>query len=760
MLFLSSGTLAKLARHVHLSAYRRLGERVCASVERGLRFGRPLEGYAGLPGQLNAARNMIDGMDGMAIVDFRGAPVAVSGSAIHDRQFHGLSAAADAGAPEWREADGRLILALPLRNRTDRLEGYLILAADPVRVYLEMERFWKLSLGALAILTAVLAIGMSVLPAGAPGVPRGKPPISRHWLCIIAAGGGQVCYCLLLLCFFANALSDAEKTKIAITATMAVRDLERLGGKGLRPGQVRGIQSYLGDIIAGNPEILAIGLAEGNSTVTAGEPPPSTPPLESRPIVIHARHSPPEGRDIARLDFWMNPAGVRDGLRAIGMNFATTLAVTLLLLNEMTLFIISEGGRGSVRAVFCARPETGVSGAAATRMAAFAFFFAYDMPMSFVPLFTASLPGGAWPVPESIAQALPLTLEAAAVGAGTLLAGRRLFGAGLEARLRAGIAVAALGSLLSWSANSVPAFCAARLTSGFGFGIFLMSSQFASIRGEERARRLGELYSGVLSGSLCGMAGGAMAAELLGFGRIFAASAAAFLPAVLIAGRDFPPGNAVAAPIPASGRPAAISRRERPRFFLSFDFLGQVLLIALPAAMILAGLVFYSIPVLLERKGMAQGDIGRVLMLYGFGVIMGGPLLGRLADEGRNYSLWIALSGGMGALAALLVRLWPSPPGYAAAAAICGLGCAALTASGMARIAGLAAARGLAVDMAGGVYRFAERLGQMLGPVVFKFLIDRDGEEGLLWPGAIALAGAAVFFAARGNADASQGEET
>ncbi|MDR2390744.1 MAG: hypothetical protein LBE84_03575 [Planctomycetota bacterium] len=760
MLFLSSGTLAELARRVHLSAYRRLGERVRVSVERGLRFGRPLEGYAGLTGQLDNARSMAGGIDGMAVVDARGNPVAVSGTALSGERFRHLPMPGETGELEWSEAGGRLILAMPLTGRAKRLEGYLILLADQARVRMEQERFWELSLAALAALTAVLAIGLFIRASGIAGV-TGEKRFADHLrrLCLIAAGGGQILYCLLLMWFFADALSNAEKAKIAVTARTAVWDLERLAGKGLRPGQIRGIESYLGEILRDNPEILAVSLAEEGRTVTAGEPPPLAPPLESRPIGPHDQGRPPDGREAARLDFWMNPAGVRGGLWSIGRNLATALAITLLLLKEMALFAIPGGRAGFGRNALFVRTEAEDSGAGAARMVAFAFFFAYDMSMSFVPLFSASLPGGIWSLPKSVVQALPLTLEATAAGAGTLLAGYRLFGAGLMARIRVGIGAAAFGSLLSWLANSPPSFCAARLVAGFGFGMFFMSSQAALIKGEGRAGRLGDLYSGILSGSLCGMAGGAMAAELLGFGRVFAVSAAAFLPALLIAGRGLPDEGDAAASAPADTRPTAVSRRGQPHFFLSFDFLGQVAMIAVPAAMILAGLVYYSIPVLLERTGTAQGDIGRVLMLHGLGVILAGPVLGRLADAGRNYPLWIALSGGLGALAVFLVRLWPSLPAYALATAVCGLGSAMLNASGMARIAGLAAARGLAADMAGGVYRFAERLGQMLGPVVFGFLIARNAGGGLLWLGAITLAGAAIFFVAHGNASVSQSEK-
>jgi predicted MFS family arabinose efflux permease len=761
MLFLSSGTLAELARRVHLSAYRRLGERIRVSVERGLRFGRPLEGYAGLSGQLDNASGMTDGMDGMMVVDSRGNPVAVSGSTLPGGQFRHLPTTAGTGESDWSEINGRLVLAMPLTGRAKRLEGYLILVANPARVRMERERFWELSLGSLVALTAVLAIGLFIRAASTADAPgEGRLADNRRRLCLIAAGGGQILYCLLLMWFFAGALSAAEKAKIAVTARAAVWDLERLAGKGLRPAQVRGIEAYLGEILRDNPEILALGLVGDGRTATAGEP-PSAPPLESRPIIAHGLDRTPAGfePEAARLDFWMNPAGVRGGLWSIGRNLVTALAVALLLLNEMTLFVIPGGRAGFGRAALSAGVEAGDSGAGAARVAAFAFFFAYDMSMSFVPLVSSSLPGDIWFFPKSVVQALPLTLEAAATGAGTLLAGHRLFGAGMAARFRIGIGAAALGSLLSWLATSSPAFCAARLVAGFGFGMFFMSSQSTLIKGEGRAGRLGELYSGILSGSLCGMTGGAMAAELLGFGRIFAASAVAFLPALLIAGHGLDGGDAAPAPAPADGRLAAVSRRGQPRFFLSFDFLGQVALIAVPASMILAGLVFYSIPVLLERTGTAQGDIGRVMMLHGLGVILAGPVLGRLADAGRNYTLWIALAGGLGALAVIMVRLWPSLPGYALATTVCGLGSAMLIASGMARIAGLAAAKGLAAGMAGGVYRFAERLGQMLGPLAFGFLLGRNGGVGLLWLGALALAGATVFFVARGNVAVAQGEK-
>ncbi|MCC8189450.1 MAG: hypothetical protein LIP77_02270, partial [Planctomycetes bacterium] len=530
MLFLSSGALAKLVRGVHLSAYRRVGEGLRVSLERGLRFGRPLTGYAGLGAQVDNARRPADGLTGLAVVDTAGHPIAVS---IADDQW-AWPAVTDIPGGDWRETPSGWVCSLPLIGRDGRPEGFLVLAADPVRIRREQARFWRISLGLLAALAAVAALGMSGWAAALRDATGAAA--ARRWyrLCLLFAGGGQVVFCLPLLWLFAGALSEAEAAKIAITARTLVWDVERLLDKGVRLDQVRGLHAHLETMVHDNPEILGLRLGENGRIIARAGLAPPVPPAESRSVLRYWPDAHTPWREAARLEVWMDPAGVRAALWQVGKNLITALLVSLLFLNETARCLTLAGPVSPAPPAPPASPEAAGGGrlAGILRLQAFAFFIAYDLSMSFVPLHAASLPSNLSRLAPGVVAALPLTMEAALVGAGMLVAGRRSRGGG-RGRLLLGGAAALLGSLLSWQSGDVAAFCLARGVAGFGFGLFLMAAQLALLGGG-RAAPLGELYAGVLAGSLCGLAGGAMVAELAGYGRVFLVSAAAFVPVLLL----------------------------------------------------------------------------------------------------------------------------------------------------------------------------------------------------------------------------------
>lgn len=79
-ILLSGSTLSNLSRQTRLSAYRGVGERLRLSIERGLRFGRPLNGYAGLKEQLENAMTLAPGLAGLAVVDKGGKRLYGAGS--------------------------------------------------------------------------------------------------------------------------------------------------------------------------------------------------------------------------------------------------------------------------------------------------------------------------------------------------------------------------------------------------------------------------------------------------------------------------------------------------------------------------------------------------------------------------------------------------------------------------------------------------------------------------------------------------------
>ena len=80
----------------------------------------------------------------------------------------------------------------------------------------------------------------------------------------------------------------------------------------------------------------------------------------------------------------------------------------------------------------------------------------------------------------------------------------------------------------------------------------------------------------------------------------------------------------------------------------SRDFALLLIASVTPFAMSQVGLLSYALPLYLEAEGVAASSIGRVLMVYGLGVIYLGPLMGQLVDRTRAKKRWIVLGGLIG----------------------------------------------------------------------------------------------------------------
>ena len=741
-LFLSSAILEELSQNIHFSAYRRVSERVQLSVERGLRFGRSLDGYSGLGEQLDRARSMAPGIAGLAVVDVTGSGRYISGT-YPDRATvkDFIDSLPVDSSPSWRDSAEAKILVLPLAGRAAGVAGYLIVSADPGVFRRELKRFWVKSVVFLLAVAVLILLGQFICSKKKSTFFTGKAS-GRYWLCLLFSGGGQLLFGLPLVWIFSGSLSDAELAKVSITARTVAWDLDRLAAKTPRLKEIHGVDAYLDDVRNANPEIAAIRLRQGSDTMVAvggdanvvEKPPALTKRL--------AEAEAPGGEGGVSLEFWLDSTGVRQVLRGILLTLATSLVISLLLLNEVARFFIMPTS-----------DEAGGQGAGMSRMLAFVFFIAYDMPLSFIPLAAGSLPGGMGPFPDSMRTSLPLAAEAATAGLGILVAGRLARTGSARSGLFMGATFGAFGALIAWCAPTSMIFAGAFAVAGFGFGLFLMSCQAILLKEKGGAGGVAELYSGLFSGSLCGMAAGAMAAELFGFRDIFAVAMLCYLPVFLLI-RRFGFRGRLARELPVGTRVAAVSMTPHAtgeagagtRFYLSWPFLSQVILAAFPMAMSLGGLIFLSLPTLLNRIGAARGDTGRILMLYGLCFVFIGPRLGRRADSGRGYAPWIAGAAVMNGVAVLCVGLWPSYVSYAAAALFGGVACSLMTASGMARVAALSSASGVSVGSSGGLYRFVERMAQIVGPLLFGLFLSTDGATGFLWLGILFVVAAGLFY--------------
>ena len=759
-ILLSSRTISDISTRTRLSGYQRLGEQLRFSIERGLRLGRPLDGYAGLREALENALALASGLNGAAVAGSDGTLLYSVGAipAMPDGRSGAVPPDDAAGTEEgrsgssWTEGATQYVLLLPLADRSRARAGYLLLAADKESVNGEYLGFIRESVVLLLVLAAVIAL----IQSGWIGVALGSGRSGAAWrrslylILLLVAGGGQIAYSLPSIMYFAGALKNAERAKVEIVGKTVVHDLERLIGKGLHLGQITGFSSYFGDIIDNSPEIASIALRgdDGALVASRGEAPPGSTPV-TLPVSRYwpDRHTP--RRETATLELWTNPRLIESTVYRVYLNQLTALVISLLLARELAMLLVSVGFRRSDPAFAGERRDAPVfsgseeddggadRGTPLIRIFSFLFFFGYDMVLSFIPLVAKTMPGSFLSLPDAQLVASPLTVEAIMGGAGILASGRLYRRLGFRQALCSGAGFAMAGAACAFLAPSISWFVLARALAGLGFGMAFMTCQLGLMARKSRAGDLAQMYSGLFSGSLCGVAGGAMAAELSGFRNVFAFSMLLFLASLWLAAK-LPPRITRS---PQGGGDSLVVNGASLPFFLSREFLGPVLLVTLPLSLSLAGFVYLGMPVELDRLGVPQGDIGRLFMLYGLCFILLGPLLAKLSDRIGKYSLWVSASGVVNGLALTCAWAFPEYPGYAASIALVGVGNCVHSSTVLICVSDGPLAERYDRYLVGSVLRMVERGGHMSGPMVISLLLSNSSQtSGLLAAGVFCIA--------------------
>jgi predicted MFS family arabinose efflux permease len=383
------------------------------------------------------------------------------------------------------------------------------------------------------------------------------------------------------------------------------------------------------------------------------------------------------------------------------------------------------------------------------RPAAFLLLFGYDMSISFLPLHTEKLYTPLFGLSKDVIMGLPISVEFFLVGVCILVAGVWLDRRGWHEPFLAGITLTVVGTLYSWGAPDVLHFIISRGIAGGGYGLALMASQGFVIEytdNKSKAQGLAYLFAGIYAGSLCGGATGAMLADRFDYNSVFFAGAVILFSVVVYCfifmhkGMHRPQAR-VPTPIPSSVSVNKVTGFLSNRIVLSLIFFSS-----LPAAIAVVGFLNYFSPIYLNRIGASQSTIGRILMIYGICLIYIGPVISRYVDASNKKRLYIFMGCLLGSMAFLTFNVFEGLIAAAVAVLLLGLSSSFVLASQSAYTLRLKVTEELGAGKSIGIFRSTSRGGQVLGPIVFSWLILATNiNDGITYFG-LAYLGFAVIF--------------
>ena len=369
------------------------------------------------------------------------------------------------------------------------------------------------------------------------------------------------------------------------------------------------------------------------------------------------------------------------------------------------------------------------------RVPLFLFMFAEELPRSFLPLFVARLSPADAPISDELLFGLPIALFMLAGAITVPLGGRLADRFGARVVFLAGIVPAIIGYFGTFLAQSYLDLVGWRILSGFGYGlIFIAAQAWVAENTQERSRAqdMSVFVGAVFAATICGPSIGGILAGRIGYEATFLISAALAIVSGLVVYAMLDET--------AKNRPMLQTATvgDEWRALLSDGRLFAVtILAAVPGKLILAGFLFYLVPLYLSELGNRQSVIGWMIMLYGVSTLLCMPFAARYADRFGRHAAVVAVGGvlaGLGCLASLS----DSAVGGASNAVMIailalGVGHALSLASQLAIVQEVASRHhGLGQASIIGAYRLVERTGMVLGPVVAGALAASFGYQGAI----------------------------
>ncbi len=432
---------------------------------------------------------------------------------------------------------------------------------------------------------------------------------------------------------------------------------------------------------------------------------------------------------ISRDDIYRNAVAML--IKGITMLFLTVLVMVECLLLYLHLLAKRRPAREQLP-----RYELGF-----VRPAMFLFLFAIDLSMSFLPLRMQLFDTELFGLSKDIVAGLPISAEFFCVGIFLLVAGVWMDRRGWHEPFFAGLFIVAIGSLWSWATDSALLFILSRALVGIGYGLTLMSAQGLVIRhsgANGRARGFAGLFAGLYSGSICGAAAGAILAERLGYGKVFLVGSVVVLVLIAFSWKFLHPVIESRAP---AARPAGQPRRKvelRPLLKLIGNpvFIALNLLSSLPASIAVAGFLHFFTPVYLDQIGVRDSTIGQVLILYGICLIYFGPPIGRFIDRSGSKKYYMLVGGLLGGLAFATFNTDFGIASVIVSVFLLGLSSSFVLSSQSTIVLELNESRELGEGTALGIFRSISRIGQVVGPMIFGWiLLTGDLTEVINWFG-------------------------
>ena len=782
------------------SKYFAIGNDLKRNIEKSLRFGKKLDKFVGLNALLQETRNHLaekkfSGFSRGMGISTENADLSVSVALTDNRIYYSTSPGhigqelpssvvdyfssvfqtpkADRGNfRNYYKLKSTFYIALPIekgKQKTRKGTLFIILSDDQVTSFIHvlfMEKLQLTGMVGMGVLLVLSGFFFIVIPAAPKSTPLSKKRISGVILVVLLLA--QLFFSLLNTNSFKNCYLEITREKTAALAILLKEDIEFMLGKGIAIDRLFRMEKMLGEIIVASPELSDIVLLDANmrplytadknnvSAMAKTHEGTSGKALFSIarkipkyqhliPLTRKSAVTDPAATDIAGyISISISRKVLWSELREIIMDSITVLVISFLFLMELLVIVFQYfaremAGTGRVFKVHYT----------AIRPAVFLYFFGQTISVSFLPLYMEQLYQPFWGLSREMIMGLPICTTMLFGGISPLIAGPWVDKRGWHEAFFAGLLLTATGFIYTWMAPNAVHLIFSRAFVGFGYGLTFMAANgfvVAFTDDNSKSQGLTRLIAGCYSGYICGSSTGGMLADTIGYNAVFMVGA-------MVIGLSFIYALIFLKPAMGHSEDTSMDFTEKPalrmvpllQFITNPGILAVCFLVILPSSMIAVGFLNYFIPVYIDRIGSTPSHIGRLLMIHGLFFIYVAPIFSKYIDRSDFKSRYIFLSGVITSLGLMVFYFHAGMT--AAVLSVLILGLAGSFEAATPYVLNLEITKKLGSAKAIAILSSVEKLGQVLGPIIFGWLIlGQPGNTSVYYMGIVCFIIALLFY--------------
>ena len=296
------------------------------------------------------------------------------------------------------------------------------------------------------------------------------------------------------------------------------------------------------------------------------------------------------------------------------------------------------------------------------RIALFLFVFSEELLRSFFPLYIKSMVDATSQLSAQLAISAPMMAYMLVAGVGTLFGSGLVEKLGLRRAFGFSVILSSISLIGLAFAHSLVEIIVWRCAAAMGYAVATIACQVYIARtatsGAASVRGLSTFVAAVTAACICGAPIGAVIAEILGqSSALLFACAVCMLSWMFFKGVSLPTGSSKDIPEEdAGGVTAGFGVLLKNKSMQLAMWCG-----VMPGKLMMAGMLFYITPLLLQQYQLSQASIGQFFILYYVLLSAGNAIISRV-DLGIHTKIRLVVIGGFFSGAGALTMYWFNSP--------------------------------------------------------------------------------------------------